>query len=47
MLLPIKEYNTVFENNFTVRLVRTPAWMDSATKNSHMRKIAIIDEYTP
>ena len=35
MLLPIKEYNTVFENNFTVRLVRTPPWMDSATKNSH------------
>ena len=40
MLLPIKQYNTVFENNFTVCLVRTPAWMDSATKNAHMRNIA-------
>ena len=38
-LLPIKEYNTVFENIFTVCLVRTPAWMDSATKNAHMRNI--------
>ena len=39
MLFPIKQYNTVFENNFTVCFVRTPAWMDSATKKAHMRKI--------
>ena len=39
MLLPINEYSTVFENNFTVCLMRTPAWMDSATKNAHIRKI--------
>ena len=29
--------HTVFENNFTV-LVRTLAWMDSATKNAHMHE---------
>ena len=38
MLLPINEYSTVFENNFTDCLVRTPAWMDSANKNVHIRK---------
>ena len=36
MLFPIKLYNTVFENNFTVCFVRTPAWMDSATKKAHI-----------
>ena len=39
ILLTIIEYNTVFESNFTVCLVRTPAWMDSVTKNAHMRKM--------
>ena len=39
MLFPIKQYNTVFENNFTVCFVRTPAWMDSETKKAHTRKI--------
>ena len=29
----------------TICVVRTPAWMDSATKNAHMRKIARFNLY--